>query len=414
MTCSLVIVSGRRRPNGASSSLVQASAATTTVRARCVTPPATSSTSPPTSRREVTGVRSSSVAPWACGQAAVRGVALERVGEAALRLEHRGRALVEPPLRPAAHHLVGVEQLERDVLRRQALGVVGLGDRGVRRPQVQAAGDRHDPLAGLGLDLRPGLVGALGEPDVVGAVVREPDDPAVVGRRAVGMTELELLEPEDAGAGVGRGPVGGAGAERAEADDDQVPLAAVGGHRPMVGGRSRRGPDRSAYRPDRSSATRWIASTLIASVIRPSSVIARASSNGTQRTSSTSLGSGDAGPWRQAGRQVEERDLVGDRVRELDAGELAPLGRLEAGLLAELALRAVERVLAVRHAALRDLPRVAVERVAVLPDQDDPVLVVDRDDAGGDVREVDDAVDPGAAVRARSTSSCQTVSHGFS
>ena len=49
----------------------------------------------------------------------------------------------------------------------------------------------------------------------------------------------------------------------------------------------------------------------------------------------------------------------------------------------------------------------------MLADQRDPVLVVDRDDAGRDVREVDDAVDPGLPS-GRTTSSCQTVSHGFS
>ena len=124
----------------------------------------------------------------------------------------------------------GVEELERHVFGGQALGVVGHGDRRVGRPQVQAAGDGHDPLAGLGLDGRPGLVGALGQADVVGPVVGEPDDPAVVGRRAVGMAELEPLEAEDAGARARRGPVGGAGSERAEADDDEVP---VRGRRPV-------------------------------------------------------------------------------------------------------------------------------------------------------------------------------------
>ena len=99
--------------------------------------------------------------------------------------------------------------------------------------------------------------------------------------------------PEDPRAGPGRRPVGGAGAERAEAHDDQVPLAASS--RSMVGGGRGRG---HAVPPARSSATRWIASTLIASVMRPSSVIASASSNGTQRTSSASLGSGEAGAVR--------------------------------------------------------------------------------------------------------------------
>ena len=50
------------------------------------------------------------------------------------------------------------------------------------------------------------------------------------------------------------------------------------------------------------------------------------------------------------------------------------------------------------HAALRDLPRHRVERVAVLADEEDAIVLVEDDDARGEVREVDDAVDAGAAV----------------
>ena len=67
--------------------------------------------------------------------------------------------------------------------------------------------------------------------------------------------------------------------------------------------------------------------------------------------------------------------------------------RLDPGLLAQLAPGAVERLLAGRHAALGDLPRQRVERVAVLADEEDPVALVEDDDAGREVREVDDAVD---------------------
>lgn len=48
--------------------------------------------------------------------------------------------------------------------------------------------------------------------------------------------------------------------------------------------------------PARSSASRWMATTLMASVIRPSRVIASTSSNGTQRSSMDSVGSGAASP----------------------------------------------------------------------------------------------------------------------
>ena len=185
----------------------------------------------------------------------------ERVGEAALRLAQPDDVVVELPLRPAPHDLGGVEQLERDALGGQAVGVVGQRDGRVGRPQVQAAGDRHDPLAGLGLDLGPGLVGALGEPDVVGPVIGEPDDPAVVGRRAVDVTELELLEPEDAVAERPAEPVGRPRADRPEPDDDRVPVAARLGHQPdrtVEAASTGHGPvsPSTGYAPERSAQTR--------------------------------------------------------------------------------------------------------------------------------------------------------------
>ena len=82
----------------------------------------------------------------------------------------------------------------------------------------------------------------------------------------------------------------------------------------------------------------------------------------------------------------------------MDPGELAPVVGLDAGLLAQLAPRAVERALAGGHAALGDLPRVGVERVAMLADEQHAVVVVEGEDAGRQVREMDHAVDPGAAV----------------
>ena len=98
----------------------------------------------------------------------------------------------------------------------------------------------------------------------------------------------------------------------------------------------------------------------------------------------------------------------------MEAGELAPLVGLDPGLLAELAPDAVERRLAGRHAAFGDLPRHDVERVAVLPDEEHAIGVVEDDDAGGEVRVVDDAVDAGRRRRAGVTSSCQTVIQSFS
>ena len=55
-------------------------------------------------------------------------------------------------------------------------------------------------------------------------------------------------------------------------------------------------------------------------------------------------------------------------------------------------------VFALRCAAFGDLPRVVVQGVAVLADEHDAVVVVDSDDADGRVGEMDDPLDPGAAV----------------
>ena len=82
----------------------------------------------------------------------------------------------------------------------------------------------------------------------------------------------------------------------------------------------------------------------------------------------------------------------------MKAPDLAPLGGLEAGLLAQLAPGTVEGVLRKRDAALGDLPRPLVERVAVLTYERDAIVVVNRHHADGKTLEVDDPVDPGPAV----------------
>ncbi len=80
-------------------------------------------------------------------------------------------------------------------------------------------------ITGFGLDVGPRLVGALRQADVVGPVIREADDPAVVGGCAVGVAEFEPLQAEHAGAWTRGSPVRRTGTEGAEADHDEVPLA---------------------------------------------------------------------------------------------------------------------------------------------------------------------------------------------
>ena len=119
-------------------------------------------------------------------------------------------------------------------------------------------------------------------------------------------------------------------------------------------------------------------------------------------------------PWvRPVARYRTARSSVTEFERSTRASSCQSLG-LDAGLLAQLALRADRAGPRRRGRRPRDLPRIGVERVAVLADEDDPVLVVDGDDARGQVREVDERRRSRGCRRAASTSSCQTVIHGFS
>ena len=118
----------------------------------------------------------------------------------------------------------------------------------------------------------------------------------------------------------------------------------------------------------------------IASVIRPSSVIASASSNGSPAGLEL-LGRLRVGrAVRHDRREVEDRHFVADGVREVAPGQLDPFRGLDTGLLSQLPADTVERRLRGRHAALRDLPRPGVERVAVLADQQDAIVLVEDHD----------------------------------
>ncbi len=160
------------------------------------------------------------------GQPLVRGVGPIGIGQAALGLEHRGRIVGQPPLGPATHRLSRVEDLEGDPFGRQALGIVRHRDRGPGRPQVEATRPGHDLDARLRLHLVPGREGSLRQPDVVGPVVRQPDDPGVVLAGPVGVTELELLEAQDIASQPPAEPVRGAAADPAQANHGHRVVAA--------------------------------------------------------------------------------------------------------------------------------------------------------------------------------------------
>src|SRR5207237_8849059 len=102
----------------------------------------------------------------------------------------------------------------------------------------------------------------------------------------------------------------------------------------------------------------------------------------------------------EIGRPEDVTDLVADRVGQVSGGhQLEARGR-QAGLLAQLPVRRRLGRLRLRTASFRDLPRVRIEGITILPDQPDPALAVDRQDAHGPVLEVDHAVDARQAVPA--------------
>ena len=138
--------------------------------------------------------------------------------------------------------------------------------------------------------------------------------------------------------------------------------------------------------------------TDIASVMRPSSVIASASSKRTQRDSMSSVGSGSASPA-TAPRREHDRLLVGNGVREMGTGPARASPSLPRRSPRATRAGSHRRRLPGRHAALGDLPRHRVEGVAVLAHEQDAIGLIEHDDARGEVCVVDDPVDARTAVR---------------
>jgi tetratricopeptide (TPR) repeat protein len=97
---------------------------------------------------------------------------------------------------------------------------------------------------------------------------------------------------------------------------------------------------------------------------------------------------------------VDDPPLVAHRVGQVHLDERLQALRLEAGLLAQLAARPLHRVLAVRRAALGDLPRVGSEGHPVLAHQPD-LPVLERDNAHRLVLELHHPVDARLPARAQ-------------
>ena len=155
----------------------------------------------------------------------VRRVAPRRHRDAALGLVQAVDVVGHRELRPAAADLRRVEVLVGDAGRVHAAAVVGERDGALARREVEPAGLEHELLAGILLHLGPGAVGVLGQLDVARRVIGEPDDARVVLRLAAHVAQLELLEPQHAGAGPAREPVGRGAAPAAEPEDDVLVVA---------------------------------------------------------------------------------------------------------------------------------------------------------------------------------------------
>ena len=167
-------------------------------------------------------------------------VAPRRHRDAAVLLEQPVDVVAEAPLRPAAHDLARIQPLVLHARRVHAVAVAAERNGALPRSEVEPAGPQHDLLPGIALQLRPGLVGELGQLDIAGGVVGEPDDPRVVLRLAPDVAQLELLQPEHFRARSPREPVGGRAAEAAEAQDDVFEVGLHGRDRSAaaVGGRT--------------------------------------------------------------------------------------------------------------------------------------------------------------------------------
>ena len=99
---------------------------------------------------------------------------------------------------------------------------------GIGRADIQPAGDVQQLFAEIMLQPLPAFVGAPQQGHVEGAFgIGEADDARFAMGGAVGVRDVELLQPEDANAALGERIAGGA-AHAANAEDDDIVM--VFGH----------------------------------------------------------------------------------------------------------------------------------------------------------------------------------------
>ena len=149
----------------------------------------------------------------------MRGVRFSGIDQSRVRLVEHPVAVVEAPLRPTPHGLLGGEVL---------VGETGRGHRGrvvadaftAGRGKVETTRLDDELNSRLLFDLTPGRVGVRGQRRVGGIVVGEADDAGVVLRGAVVVAEPELLQRQHLASGLARQAVGSRATETAATDDD--------------------------------------------------------------------------------------------------------------------------------------------------------------------------------------------------
>ena len=163
----------------------------------------------------------------------------------------------------------------------------------------------------------------------------------------------------------------------------------------LVSHRSAPHPRPARARPDTPTPA-----IVITSWISPAAISASTSSRVAQRIARSSVGSGAAAPaTRPSARNSAPRSSVTELETVIRHSCRHAVASKPVSSRSSRRAPSSQR-LALVDAALGDLPAVLVERVPVLPDEQQPPVVAHCDHAHGARPEVDDAVDAGAAVRA--------------
>ncbi len=120
--------------------------------------------------------------PAAAGQRPVGRVPPADIEDPGVRLVEAHHVIADPPAGPPAPYLGGRQVLSRNAERRQRPPVVVqlALPRRAGHGQIQAAGPDRQLEPGLGFDVRPRVIGGLGQRGVRAPVIGVPDDAGVI------------------------------------------------------------------------------------------------------------------------------------------------------------------------------------------------------------------------------------------